>query len=53
MCDFYFSLKMLQYKAATLVFFPTYQNKYSDGSTWHSRGTPAVYLHLFMIFYYV
>lgn len=53
MCDFYFSLKMLQYKAAALVFFPTYQNKYSDRSTWHSRGTPAVYLHLFMIFYYV
>lgn len=44
--------KSLHYKAAPLVFFPTYQNKYFDRSTRRER-TPAVYLHLFMLFYYV
>lgn len=54
LCGVFTSLwKSLQYKAAALVFLPTYENKFSDRSTWHKRGTPAVYLHLFMIFYYV
>lgn len=48
LCVIFTSLqKSLHYKAAVLVFFPTYQNKYSDRSTWHKRGhVLCIYIYL-------
>lgn len=48
LCVIFTSLqKSLHYKAAALVFFPTYQNKYSDRSTWHKRGhVLCIYIYL-------